>query len=183
MFQTEYRASTPISEHPPQLTNAAEASKFDEICWMLCKGSYHSTFNMAGTLTKNEQLLYKLWRLFNLRAEEDEDGNILIPIVIHVDELIEFLKRFLEKSGKSFNQLEFERKHAGVELLGFRDVLKILDNEHCVDIDEYIVESAMSEMYEELIKQVLQKVKYIKSNIYNIYVYIYIIYIYVYIYI
>lgn len=128
--------------------------KVDEICWMVCSTRYAVRDNKK----LGDDDTYKLWRLFNFLAEEDDSGELLYPVVIDKEEVEFFIQKFQHIVSSSLDHTLLTNAIGDSCFLTFQEFLMLVESTVCQVLDADTVSLAMSELHEEFIIQVVKKV-------------------------
>ena len=161
-------SSSSNNDNKPQkneLNANVDLSKVNEVCWMLCSSKYLSRDTTTTTTTtrqkrlRNDDDVYRLWRLFNFVSETDGEGEVVYPVVTHVDEVRIIVTRVWSIAGQIFDDDAFREACGDRVELEFPRVLELLENTFLDGLDEDVVSPAIKEVYDEYIVEVLKKVR------------------------
>ena len=134
-------------------------SKVNEVCWMLCSSKYLSR---EKKLLKNNDV-YRLWRLFNFLSETDSNGELVYPVVTHIDEVGLIVSRIWSRANQVFDDDAYREACCGFVEFKFPQMLQLLETTCLEGLAEDVVSTAIKEVYDEYIVEVLKKVSQLKG--------------------
>lgn len=125
-------------------------------CWTFCR--YERTHKSKAM--GSDQCLV-LWRLFNFFCETNNEGQIVIPVVLHRDEAAFICKEFIEVTGqknkeKSVNEIA-NIPDEDSECLKFGDFQNLFEQHLLEGLSPNAVTYGLTELYEKFLLEILAK--------------------------
>jgi len=137
-------------------------------CWLLFlqlkKEPKGSKENLSRTFPEN--VSYKLWRIFNFLAEEDDRGMPIRPLQLHQEEASHVLNEFVESTGQVtlLSQID-EQLNSFTEPLSFQQFELLFTNKYAKNVGESCLKSATDSLFQKYIGDTLMKVNICYANV------------------
>ena len=123
-------------------------------CWTFCR--YERT-HKSKAMDSDHCLV--LWRLFNFFCETTEDGEIVLPIVLHKDETAFICKEFIEVTGQKNKETAVNEIASatddGNECLKFGDFQNLFERYFLEGLSPSAVSYGLNQLYDKFVLEIL----------------------------
>ncbi|XP_033126682.1 switch-associated protein 70-like isoform X2 [Anneissia japonica] len=125
-----------------------DMKKIENVCWMICS----KKFNGREGERFNLDDVYKLWQVFNILVEPE-----VLPISIDREEFEILLEKLVTAMGKKWNTSKFEVTYKDKQYVKFIELLKSLECEYGMGMDEMMLRMAVKDVHDECVMEVEKK--------------------------
>ncbi|XP_060076030.1 differentially expressed in FDCP 6 homolog [Ylistrum balloti] len=130
-------------------------------CWVLYfKVKKEPKGSMENLKALPEEACYKLWRVYNFLAEEDEEGMPLLPVQIHVDEAKQIVESFVESTSQVTLLAKIDdiiKSYSMQDGMSFQTFETMIVNRFTTDLTDVAIKQATKELFQQYISDTIIK--------------------------
>lgn len=157
----------PLARSPAETVQIGD-NDFEEVhhvCWTLCSSKRISRRLPDLDRSLSDDVLYKLWRIFNFLAEGDDLYQPIYPLRMDKEEVKLIVQAFLSASGqmKMDNVVKSIEDHGNYSFMQFQSLFEM---DLTKDLSDKILHDAIDTIYDDYINDTLIKVGYILVKIF-----------------
>ncbi|XP_033748503.1 differentially expressed in FDCP 6 homolog isoform X2 [Pecten maximus] len=130
-------------------------------CWVLYfKVKKEPKGSMENLKALPEEACYKLWRVYNFLAEEDDEGMPLLPIQIHAEEAKHIVESFVGSTGQVTLLAKIDDAINSYSLhdeMSFQTFENMIVNRFTTDLTDTAIKQATKELFQQYVSDTMIK--------------------------